>query len=376
MMVTDHKQDEWLDKAEGLASFTSGLKNQPWVAVDTEFMRTNTFSAQLCVLQLATPDRIACIDTCRIDALHALTEVLQAPGTIKVMHAAFQDLEILYQRIGVLPTPIFDTQVAAAMLGYEAQISYAALVEAVTGVKLEKAHTRADWSQRPLDPEIIRYAADDVRYLRDVYLRLAEDLEKRGRLQWLEEEAQRMGDPRTFDPPANEAWRRIKGTDRLHPRERAALRALAGWREERAKGTDRPRRWIVADEALLDMARMLPQNWKELETTRELEPRTLKRHGEEFLKLIASAVNEPESAAPQLEAHQRMTQGQKKFVNRLAELVQEQAKQHGVHESLLAGKKDLARLVLGERDVPQLQGWRREVVGERLLSMVESGAPE
>ncbi|MFZ1862467.1 MAG: ribonuclease D, partial [Candidatus Competibacter sp.] len=228
-----------------LVAFCARLDRCSWLALDTEFVREQTFYPQLCLIQIAIPGQVACIDPLALPSLEPLLERLYDPSITKVLHAAYQDLEIFFYLGGTVPAPVFDTQLAALVLGVGDQLGYAALVKQMLGVELAKAHTRADWRQRPLPPEWLAYAADDVRYLEALYTRQLARLRERGWSEALAEDFQALTDPERYRPQPQEAWRRIREQHRLRGLPLAVLRSLTAWREEQAIQQDRPRRWIL-----------------------------------------------------------------------------------------------------------------------------------
>ena len=273
-----------------LVEFCSGLRGAAWLALDTEFIREQTYYPQLCLIQIASTDQIACIDPLALPSLEPLLAILYDLTVTKVLHAAYQDLEVFYNLCGAVPTPIFDTQLAAAALGYGNQVGYASLAQQMLDVELAKIHTRVNWRQRPLAPEWLAYAADDVRHLRDIYQQQLTMLTARGELEGLAESFAALADPARYQPQPQEAWRRIRDHQRLRGGpQQAALQALAAWREEQAIRDDRPRRWILHDGPLLDMARYLPTDLESLAQIHRLPPATLRRHGRTLLTLIAAA---------------------------------------------------------------------------------------
>ena len=277
-----------------LAAFCAELRGADWLALDTEFIREQTYYPQLCLIQVASAGRIACIDPLALPTLEPLLAILYDPNVIKVLHAAYQDLEVFYHLCGAAPTPIFDTQCAAALLGYGQQLGYAALVQQLLGVSLEKHYTRVNWRQRPLAADWLAYAADDVRYLREIYLRLQALLAERGALPVFQEACAALADPARYQPQPQEAWQRVRDHQRLRGDRRCAvLQGLAAWREEQAMRDDRPRRWILQDGPLLELARILPADLESLGRIRGLPPATVRRHGHTLLALIA-AIAEPE----------------------------------------------------------------------------------
>lgn len=362
----------YIDSPAELLALLPRMRAAPWVALDTEFMRERTFFPQLCLLQVAGPDYVACIDPLRLDSLEPLFEVLLDPHIVKVLHAAHQDLEVIHHACGRLPAPVFDTQVAAALLGAGEQIGYAALVQDLLGVTLDKSQSRTDWARRPLHPAQIAYAADDVRYLREVFARQQAELARRGRSDWLTEDCAALVDPARYTEEPEQAWHRVKGHQNLRGVQLAVLRALAAWREQRANTANRPRRWIVADDTLLELARRSPADLDALARIGGVEAGLLQRHGEHLLDLIATARAEPRALWPSVT--QRLPPGgaQAAQLDALQHVVQTQADELGIAPSLLASRRDLERLVDGARDVPLLRGWRARVAGQAALALLSA----
>ncbi len=343
------------------------LHDEPWVALDTEFVRERTYYARLCVIQLATPSLVACIDPLALESLGPLMQVLYAPGVVKVLHAARQDLELFYDLQGAPPAPVHDTQIAAALLGYQDQISYAALVEDLLGVRLEKHYTRTDWSKRPLSAAQLRYAEDDVRYLCDIYPLLMQKLVAHGRGEWLTEECARVTDTRLYQNDPDGAYVRIKQRHALSPTGQQALRALARWRELTAQQLNRPRNWIMRDAELLELARRQPRSEGELAAISGLARSSAKKWGATIVAEIAKAVSLTPTklwnvSAP-LNARQLL------LYERMHKLVHTRASERQLSPTLLASRKDLQALVRGESAGALLTGWRRAIVGEELLAM-------
>lgn len=353
-----------------LLTLCTHLRGASWIALDTEFVREKTFYPRLCLIQIATQESLACIDPLELPDLEPLLALLYDPAIVKVMHAARQDMEIFYHLRGELPRPVFDTQLAAPLLGLKEQMGYAALVEVMLDVKLDKAHTRADWSQRPLSPAQIQYAADDVRYLARLYPKLRDKLVEQGRLQWLDSDFAELCDPRLYATPPEHAWLRVKGTQRLRPRQLAVVQALAAWREETAQKRDRPRSWILNDENLLDLARLQPKTPAELAQLRGLHEQTAARHGETILRVIADAQDLTPIPLPPMYQPMPLTDEQEAVVDLLLTVIRKLSAQHAIHPNLVATRKEAERLLLGDENVPLLHGWRRQMAGETLLSLL------
>ena len=364
-------QELFVDTPEGLSVLCEQLRGQAVLAVDTEFLREKTYYAQLCLLQIAGEDIIACVDPLALkDHLGPLLDVLYDASITKVMHSARQDLEIFFDLRGALPRPLFDTQVAATLLGFGDQLGYAALVKDFEGVELDKAHTRTDWSQRPLDEEQVSYAADDVRYLLSIYRKQRSRLEDMGRLGWLQKDFDELTDTALYAPPENELWKRVRGTQKLGRSQLAVLQALTAWREQQARRADRPRRWMLKDEVMVDIARRGPATREELEKIRDLEAKTLQRHGDTLLSVIREARQAPESQWPSRPEYRRLEPVQEGVVDLLMALVRTRGAEKAVSPALLASRAELEALVTGDRECTVLHGWRNEVVGVELLALL------
>ncbi len=362
----------FIDTPAALASLCSQLHASEWIALDTEFIRERTYYPRLCLLQVAAPDLVACIDPLALQSLEPLLEIIYNPRIIKVLHAAYQDLEIFYQLRGEPPRPVFDTQVAAGLLGYRDQIGYANLVQQVLDVALTKAYTRSDWCQRPLEAAQVCYAADDVRYLSLLYPRLLAMLKAKGRLTWLTDDFERLCDPHNYQLDTQDAWQRIGGAQTLAARELNVLRALVMWREREAAARDLPRKWITPDAVLLDLARLKPRAQSALARLRGLQKSQVERYGGAIIDTINQALRETELAWPKPPARRLLSSEQEATVDLLMALLRNQAALQNVSPTAIATRSILERLVLGDTNVPILRGWRAQVAG-RLLQRTLNG---
>lgn len=351
-----------------LAQQLERWRDAPWLAVDTEFVREDTYFANLCLVQLSDGKSQACVDVLAVDPA-PLFAFLQAPHAIKVLHSAGQDLELFVQHGGDCPRPLFDTQVAAALLGHGEQLGYAALVERRLGIAVDKSLSRTDWSKRPLADAALAYAADDVRHLAAIYPAMREELVRRGRLAWLEAECARLTDAQRYRPDPPSAWRGIKGLGRLPAAAQHRAARLAAWREEEAIRSNRPRRWILDDAAVCQLALQAPDTTAALAQVEGLSARRIERSGEALLALL----HEPVPDAPPLAAEGRDSPAQKQEVQRLLALLRERALKAQVAPTLIATRSDVERLVRegAAAPIPLLSGWRRELVGEELLGALE-----
>ncbi|MBE0509390.1 MAG: ribonuclease D [Chromatiales bacterium] len=361
----------YIDTPTQLDDLCQQLSQAEWFSLDTEFLRESTYRARLCLLQVATPDLVACIDPLALQNLDPLLELLFEPGITKVLHSAHQDLEIFYDLCGKVPGPIFDTQIAATVLGQGEQIGYGALVLAELGIELEKGQARTDWCRRPLEEVQLSYAADDVRHLCQVYLRQVQRLRELGRETWLNADFAALSDSTRYSNPPELAWQRIKGSNRLHGVQIAVLQALAAWREQQARQQDKPRRWILKDEVVLDMARLMPGSLDRLARIRGLDESCLRRHGESLLREIALAKETPKANWPHPKTGPRLPAEQEPLVDVLMALLRERCQQQAISPGAVAGRRDLERLVMGERDLPLQQGWRAAIAGVALQRLLD-----
>lgn len=363
---------ELITTPAALSDLCRTLAGAEWIAVDTEFLRERTYSARLCLVQVASHDVVAIIDplTLRDDGLAPLVTLLDSERLRKVLHAARQDLEVFHDLEQRVPAPVFDTQIAAAYLGYDDQVGYAALVAALTGVTLDKAHTRTDWSVRPLSTAQLQYAADDVHYLRPVYEALHEQLAQRGRLAWVEEDCRRLTQASLYRNDPAEAWRRLRGGADLAPANQQVLCALAEWREREAQERNLPRAWVLRDEVLFELARHTPENAQGLVSIRGLEDSARRRHGEAILANIATA-RQAEAVArwPRLLP---LTPAQNALAKQLMGLIRELAQQMALAPAVVATRRDVEKLVRGADPAQLFHGWRAELVGPSLATVLES----
>ncbi len=338
------------------------------LALDTEFVRERTYFPRLCLVQAATANDLALVDILAIPDGGALTAPLVDRSRTKLLHAARQDIEALLPLTDVPLGPVFDTQQAAALLGFSAQIGYADLVQKLLGVELAKGHARTDWSRRPLSSEQLAYAADDVRYLPALAEALAQRLDAAGRSDWMAEDAAALDDIALYRVEPAEAWRRLKGLDRMSDEAFRAAGALATWREERAIDRDLPRGWVLPDIAIYELAQALPRTREELSRIASLPPGTVSRAGDAILATIRDAVVAADAGKRTDEDPGRPGPDDLRRVKSLQERLQTIARDLGIQPEVLATRRELAALVRGARQLPVMTGWRRSVIGEPLLA--------
>ena len=357
----------YIDTPAALDALCAELKGQPWIAVDTEFMRERTYYPELCLVQVATDGVVACVDPLPLPSLEPLLKVLLDPATVKVFHAARQDLEIFYNLSGKVPAPVFDTQVAARFLGLPDQAGYGTVVQSLLGVTLDKSHARTDWMRRPLPPAALEYAADDVRHLRNLYKKLQSELATRGRVSWAEPELKALSEEKLYKPDPESAWNRVRGIQRLKPKAAGVVRQLAAWRERTAIAENRPRQWILKDETLMDLAKQQPADLASLAAVRGVGDSITKRHGAELLKMLGSSM---EAHVERERAPGALTVRQDALVDALYAVLRLRAAAGDVSAASLANRAELERLVRGERDLEILKDWRLTMAGQALLDFL------
>lgn len=355
---------EIIRDSAGLAQLCEQLAGTDSIGLDTEFLRERTYFAQLCLLQLSTAAGAHCVDTLALRDLDALRPALNQATPVKVLHAARQDLEVLWPATGPI-TGLFDTQVAAALTGMPAQIGYGDLVQRLLSETLHKAETRTDWSRRPLTAAQIEYALDDVRYLLPLRDLLQSRLQQLGRWQWFQQEMAELDSIGSFDADPQLAWRRFKGFHELDAERQRLATALCTWREQRAISADRPRNWILPDAALRDIVMRVPRSVDELGQIAELTDGVRNHSGPQIMAAIESA-QLPARLLP-LPQRQRPDPETTAAVRKLSQLAQQIGRELGLAPEILATRREMERLVAGSRDGGVLKGWRREVIGERLL---------
>jgi ribonuclease D len=359
-----------ISTTDELTEACSRMAAQPFVTVDTEFLRETTYYPLLCVAQMASSEETVVIDTLATGLdLTPFFALMANEGVVKVFHAARQDIEIVWNMAKTIPHPIVDTQVAAMVLGYGDSISYDQLVQRITGDALDKSHRFTDWTRRPLTDAQIAYAVSDVTHLRDVYLKLAADLEKRGRSNWVEAEMEVLTSPETYRADPERAWERLKNRVRK-PKELAVLIEVAGWREREAQTRDVPRGRVIKDEVVVDIAVQAPMTVERLGQLRSL-PKGFERSrwGEQIVDAVKRGLERDPKSLPRLERFKPAPNGAA-TVELLKVLLRMTAERHGVAAKIIATVDDLDRIAANdEADVPALKGWRRELFGDKALAL-------
>lgn len=360
---------EVISTTRDLQAFVDKISDATWVAIDTEFMREKTYFAKLCLIQIEAKGHRACIDPLKIDDLSLFAALMHNPDVTKVFHAAHQDLEILLNMTGKVPSPIFDTQIAASVLGIGDRLSYARLVEDMLGVHLAKTQSRTNWMKRPLAHAQLKYAIDDVRYLAQMYPLMIERLDAKGRRGWLDRDFAAAVDPQTYTVDLTQCWKKVKGHRGLKRPQLAILRELAAWRERRAEQSDIPRRWPLSDSVLLDMAKQQPGTLNALRDIRGMNLDNSRDAHNTLLKLIKKGQHTPEAEWPESSSATMPTPDQKLLIDLLMLVIDVQARAHDITGGAIATRKHIEGMVLaGETKLSD--DWRGALVNDALAGVI------
>lgn len=360
-----------ITRTEDLIAVCSRFAAAPYVTVDTEFLRETTFWPRLCVIQLANDDEAVAIDALaeQLD-LAPFYALMAKEDVVKVFHAARQDVEIVWHLAKMIPKPLFDTQVAAMVLGYGDSIAYDQLVQRTTGVVLDKTSRYTDWAKRPLTPAQVTYAIADVTHLRGVYKRLSKELDQRGRTDWVSEEMAVLTAEDTYRQEPEKAWERFRTRVRK-PRELGVLMDVAAWREREAQLRDVPRSRVLKDDSLIEIAMTAPRTIEDLAGLRSI-PKGWERSrdGHAIVEAVARGLARDPKTLPVLERHRAPSAAQSATVELLKVLLRMTAEQNSVAAKVVATADDLDAIAESdEADVGALKGWRRELFGNRALAL-------
>lgn len=368
---------DYIDTPSQLQKACTEMEKCKVLCVDTEFHRESTYYAEFALLQIYGNNQCWIIDPVKLDDLSALWDIICQPDILKVFHAGRQDVEIIIKETGRMPLPLFDTQVAAALLGYGQQVGFGNLVQRITKKLLPKGESFTDWIARPLTSKQLDYAADDVIWLMPVYQHLLDRLQAQGRTEWLAEEQSVLCDMATYDNDESSVFWRVKGVNKLKGRNLATLRELAAWREREAKKRNIPRRRMVADDPLLEIARRDTLNAETMGRMRGIHGGFIKRFGESILQVWQQGMDTPESEWPKQKGRRHNAAGTDLRLEMLDTLVRLKAETGEIASTILATKSDLAELASwgfrckGEPpELACLHGWRYELVGHDLLRLL------
>ena len=355
-----HGEFRFIASQDALSALCAELRDAPCLGLDTEFERSRSFYAELCLVQIAAPGVLACIDPFAVESLAPLMDLLADGSATHQLHAARQDLEVLYQIDGRLPATVLDTQIAAALAGCADNIGYADLVKQLLGITLDKSQTRTDWRQRPLTPAQLDYAAADVLHLAPITALLLDKLAQLGRSAWLEEECRALLAVDNYCQPADTAWQRLRGLSNLAPAAQARAVALAAWRETTAQTRNLPRGWVLKDDELLSLASNVPGSARDL-ATQMADNGNVRRHAEALVDLL-QAPRAPLARS----AARRLTASGRAALKRLAACAQDIAQRLGIASSILITRRELEAMVAGETPPRLRDGWRGPELGELL----------
>ena len=355
----------YLSTQEELAAFCERAAPSKVLAVDTEFLREKTFFPKLCLVQVAAGEDIAAIDPILIEDLSPLAALFEDPSITKVFHACSQDLEVLLDGMGVECAPVFDTQLAAAFLGLRQQVSYASLVESYCGVRLPKAESLTDWSRRPLDPEQLSYAEDDVRYLPGIYDRMVSELVGRDRLSWVTPEMERLCDFSRIRRDPREAFLRLRRASSLTRRQLAVAREVCAWRERVAAERDIPRKWVISDEVVVEVCKRAPSSVERLRRIRGID-QMAERDALSLVDAVARGVACPAEECPKMTRHARPSAEAEGVIDLMYAVLRLVSEKSGVATQLIATRDDLLDFLLDRGSSRLAHDWRWELAGSTL----------
>ncbi|MFT5063515.1 MAG: ribonuclease D [Gammaproteobacteria bacterium] len=366
---------QYLDTPEKLAHFCSLLSGSEWITVDTEFLRNDTYSARLCLVQLANLEHVGVIDTVALEVegvpqLEPLFELFFDQSMVKVFHAADQDFQIIEMLTGKVPSPVFDTQVAASVCGFSHQVGYGTLIKDLLDIDLDKGHSRTDWARRPLAQDELDYAVADVTWLRDAYLALREQMNKEGRSDWLEQEFAAIENPAKYRVEPEDAWGKVKGLGRIRPKEMGIVRELATWRELRAIERNKPRNWIIKDELIRDLAKRKPTLIGELKRMQGINDGLVRHSGEEIVACVNRGIENPMETIEE-KRPKPLSPSEEGMVDLLFAVLRMRSVEQNLSPETVGSKKQIASLARGKLDLPILAGWRLKAVGQELLDIID-----
>lgn len=360
----------WVDSPEELQTLVERMGTAHLVAIDTEFMREKTYYPQLCLIQVAFNDTVALIDAIALNDLTPLAAVFCKDEVLKIFHAGSQDFEILYTALGKPVAPLFDTQCAAALIGLPEQIGYGGLVQELLGISLAKGDSFTDWSRRPLTEAQLRYARDDVRYLLAAFPEVIKRLDELGRSNWLDEEFAYKASLDYLETDPRKQWKRVKKVSTLSRRQSAVAREIGAWREVEAMRLNIPRRWILADESIIEISRRQPKSRAELEAIRGVGPAAM-RQARSILDAVSLALGLSEEELPTPHRKKRPRHDIDASVDLMVALARLRAKQNNIALSQLASRQMLEEFAENQEPTsPLLHGWRHKMIGQELLQLL------
>ena len=361
-----------IDDDSQLKAFVKRCCTSPYMAIDTEFLREKTYYARLCLIQVAIEGEVAIIDPFAIKDITLLNDALTSPDVVKIFHASSQDIEILYHETGVVTRPVFDTQIAAALLGKSQQASYSSLVSSYCSVNLPKKDSFTDWSQRPLKDSQIRYAADDVVYLPQIYYDMVEVLNEKNRLHWLDEAFEEISSPEKYEIKPEERYRKLRRVNQLNAQQMAAAREFAAWRELKAQKINVPRKWIVSDEQIVEACRREARTIDELFMVRGMRESLRAEDARQAVACIKKGLLCPKEQLPQVHEKPKNEHNVDIVVDLMNAVVHLRARENHIAPQTLAPQAELMKLARGHDDECELlKGWRYKVIGKELKELLK-----
>lgn len=363
---------EYIDNQEGLAALAKEAMTSRYVAVDTEFLREKTYYPNLCLVQLCTEGGTYVVDPFAVDDLGVLAPVFENEAAVKLFHAGTQDIEILYREVGAMPRPIFDVQVAAALLGQSYQAGLASLLSSFLGVSIKKSDSFTDWTRRPLAASQLSYAAEDVIYLPRLYEVMTTRLEELGRLHWLDDEFADMTNPENYEVDPYARYRRLKRGNQLSRKQMAAAREVAAWREVQAQRRDIPRKWVLSDEQVVEACKREATSIDELFMVRGVKQGMSTRDAREVAQLMKKAFASDESTWPKPDAPSQCEPNVDFPLDLMQALMRARSKETGIAMQTFGSHGDMALLARGHVEESALmKGWRRKIIGNDLVRLLE-----
>ncbi|WP_251197886.1 ribonuclease D [Anaerotardibacter muris] len=364
-------EPQLIESNVALATFAESCMNSPYMAIDTEFLREKTYYPKTCLIQIGIEGHIAIIDPLAVTNLDVLARPLTDPGIVKIFHACTQDMDIILRETGVLPAPVFDTQIAATLLGKNQQASYATLVSQYCGVELSKKDSFTDWSRRPLSPSQVQYASDDVLYLPEIHQKMVELLEEKNRLDWLTDAFEELSSPEKYVVDPYTRYKKLKRVNQLKPRQLSAAREFAAWRELKAQSRNIPRKWVVSDEQIVEACRREACTLDELFMVRGLRDSLKTSDAREVVECIKKGLDIPKDELPVLQGKARSEANVDAIVDVLSGMARKCAKENDIAPQTLASHAELTKLARGHYDDCELlKGWRRRLLGDELLDFL------
>ena len=363
---------EYIDNQEGLAALAKEAMTSRYVAIDTEFLREKTYYPILCLVQLCTEGGTYVVDPFAVDDLGVLAPVFENEAAVKLFHAGTQDIEILYREVGAMPRPIFDVQVAAALLGQSYQAGLASLLSSFLGVSIKKSDSFTDWTRRPLAASQLSYAAEDVIYLPRLYEVMTTRLEELGRLHWLDDEFADMTNPENYEVDPYARYRRLKRGNQLSRKQMAAAREVAAWREVQAQRRDIPRKWVLSDEQVVEACKREATSIDELFMVRGVKQGMSTRDAREVAQLMKKAFASDESTWPKPDAPSQCEPNVDFPLDLMQALMRARSKETGIAMQTFGSHGDMALLARGHVEESALmKGWRRKIIGNDLVRLLE-----